>query len=111
MGTYDVLKVEKIGDIAVKLTQLEGRYRLVSIQEPNARFPAYRMVLAVKRTFRTLEVANLAFDFMVAFNRAFAAMRAGEPTDGLMDAAKSASEALNTAMEKHGDRPPEVEHS
>jgi len=108
MGTYDVLRVEKVGKVSVKLTRLEGRYRVLVITEPSSDMP-YEIVFAVKRTYRTAEVAGLAFDFMVAFHRTWAPLSSGRPVpEELMRAAREAGEALNAAGERLDDYPPET---
>lgn len=59
MATYDILRVERVGKVSVKLTQLEGRYRVLVITEPSSDMP-YEIVFAVKRTYRTAEVTFAA---------------------------------------------------
>jgi hypothetical protein len=73
---YEVLRAEKVGAETIKLIEKDNRYRvLIDSPRGGVHFPA----LAVRWTFRTAEVARLAFEFCLATDRCGNAITNGQP--------------------------------
>ena len=66
--SYDVVRVGRVGTESIKLTRKGTTYRVMSVTEPAAGKPAF-LPFAVRWTFKTGEVARLAFEFVLAVSQ------------------------------------------
>jgi hypothetical protein len=74
--SYEVVRVERVGAESIKLVRKGTVYRVVSVVEPQAERPAF-LPFTMRWTFKTGEVARLAFEFALAVSRFWHAYREG----------------------------------